>query len=98
MTNNALMSVEVVYALPERQTIIEVKVPVDATVADAIKHSGILFTHPEIDLPTIAVGIFSKRAELSAHPSAGDRIEIYRPLLAEPKQSRHARVRKKRAK
>jgi putative ubiquitin-RnfH superfamily antitoxin RatB of RatAB toxin-antitoxin module len=91
------IAVEVAYALPDRQTVIAVSLPVDASVADAIAQSGILAIHPEIDLRSSAVGIFGRRAALSARPLAGDRIEIYRPLPADHKQARHKRVRKKRA-
>lgn len=97
MADARCLEVEVVYALPDRQTVIAVSLPADACVADAIAHSGILAIYPEIDLRSSAVGIFGRRVTLSAQPVEGDRIEIYRPLPADPKQARLKRVRKKRA-
>jgi putative ubiquitin-RnfH superfamily antitoxin RatB of RatAB toxin-antitoxin module len=96
MVEEGRIAVEVAYALPDRQTVIVVMMPADASIADAITRSGILVIHPEIDLQSAAVGIYGRRMPLSARPVAGDRIEIYRPLLADPKQSRLKRVRKKR--
>jgi putative ubiquitin-RnfH superfamily antitoxin RatB of RatAB toxin-antitoxin module len=86
--------VEVVYALPDHQTVIAVSIPPDACVADAIAASGIIGLHPEIELTPVAAGIFGRRVTLASRPVAGDRIEIYRPLVADPRQSRRARVRK----
>ncbi len=90
--------VEVVYALADSQTLIAVSIPLEASVSDAIGLSGILSQHPEIDLAINAVGIFGRSVSLRAQPVAGDRIEIYRPLSADPKQSRLARVGRKRGK
>jgi putative ubiquitin-RnfH superfamily antitoxin RatB of RatAB toxin-antitoxin module len=90
------ITVEVVYALPDRHTVIAVSIPPDACVADAIAASGILGRHPEIGLTPIVAGIFGRRVTHATRPVAGDRIEIYRPLLADPKQSRRARVRRKK--
>jgi putative ubiquitin-RnfH superfamily antitoxin RatB of RatAB toxin-antitoxin module len=96
MAEQGRIAVEVAYALPDRQTVIAVTIPPDACIADAITRSGILAIHPEIDLQSAAVGIFGRRVPPSTRPAAGDRIEIYRPLLADPKQSRLKRARKKR--
>lgn len=92
------IDVEVAYALAHLQTVIAVSVPAGATVADAIALSGMAACHPEIETVMGAVGIFGRRVPLSAQPEAGDRIEIYRPLVADPKQLRQARARKKRVK
>ena len=89
------IAVEVAYALPVRQTVIAVSIPPGSNVSDAITLSGIVGIHPEIDLQTNPIGIFGRRVALSARPVAGDRIEIYRPLSADPKQSRLKRARKK---
>ena len=89
--------VEVVYACPRRQTLLRLDVANGTTVGCALAASGILKFHPEIDLAQQRVGIFG---EFVAHDhvlAAGDRIEIYRPLLADPKAVRHARVARKRA-
>ena len=86
------MDVEVAYARPDRQAILSVKVARGATVEDAIELSGILRDFPEIDLATNKVGVFGKLSRLDAQLKAGDRVEIYRALLADPKE-----VRKRRA-
>jgi putative ubiquitin-RnfH superfamily antitoxin RatB of RatAB toxin-antitoxin module len=98
MDEAARISVEVVYALPGRQTVITLTIPPNASVSDAIRASGIAIKHPEIDADAGAVGIFGKQVSLDTQPLAGDRIEIYRPLEADPKQSRRARVRMQRRK
>lgn len=93
----ATIAVEVVYALPERQTLLRVDVARAGTLGDALAASGILSLHPEIDLMTQRVGVFGQFAGTDRILEPGDRIEIYRPLVAEPKASRHARVARKRA-
>jgi putative ubiquitin-RnfH superfamily antitoxin RatB of RatAB toxin-antitoxin module len=98
MAEAARIEVAVAYALADAQSVITVSIPAGATVADAIALSGIVTRHPEINLASNAVGIFGRRVSLSAQPAEGDRIEIYRRLIADPKQSRLARVRKKRGK
>ena len=84
--------VEVAYALPEQQIIQSLKIPVGATVADAIKRSGILERFPEIDLVLAKVGIFSKLTKLDVVVRDKDRVEIYRPLIADPKEVRRQRA------
>jgi len=86
------MSVEVTYALPDRQVILSLDVAVDASVEEVIRASGILAQFPEIDLASNKVGVFGKLGKLTDTLHAGDRVEIYRPLIADPKE-----VRKKRA-
>ncbi|MBS4096988.1 MAG: RnfH family protein [Sulfuricella sp.] len=86
------ITVEVAYALPHRQTLLQVRVGADATVAEAIEQSGILKKLPELDPAHLQVGIYGKAATLGAGLRDKDRIEIYRPLIADPKE-----VRKKRA-
>ena len=88
------ISVEVIYALRERQDVVRLKVPEGATAQDAIDASGLLQKYPEIDLSGAnKVGIYAKLAPLSSVVRERDRIEIYRPLIADPKE-----VRRKRAK
>jgi len=91
------LTVEIVYATPERQTLVALSVPDGACVADALAASGIFGLHPEIDPAAADVGIFGKAVTRDRRLENGDRIEIYRPLVADPKASRHARVAKKRA-
>lgn len=86
------IQVEVAYARADEQAIIPVEVPAGATLEQAIVQSQIQERFPEIQLKTAKVGVFGKLSKLSALLRAGDRVEIYRPLLADPKE-----VRKKRA-
>lgn len=93
------ITVEVAYALPEEQVILSLEIASDCTVEDAIKRSGILETYPQIDLATGKVGIFGKMCKLTATLRNKDRIEIYRKLIADPKESRRqqAEMQKKKA-
>lgn len=91
------LRIEVAYALPERQTLLVLDVPAATTVGTAIALSAILRLYPEIDLAVQRVGVFGQFVALDRLVEAGDRIEIYRPLVADPKASRHARVARKRA-
>jgi putative ubiquitin-RnfH superfamily antitoxin RatB of RatAB toxin-antitoxin module len=94
-----MIRVTVVYAQAERQDLREVDIEGSATVEDAIRASGLLESHPEIDLGTVnRVGRFGQLAQLNARLCAGDRVEIYRPLQADPKEARRARVLKARKK
>lgn len=87
-----LISVEVAFATAARQIVLALQVSRDATVEQAIRQSGILRKFPQIDLSVHPVGIFGERVKLNAPLTAGDRIEIYRPLSADPKQARRQRV------
>jgi uncharacterized protein len=78
------MKVSVTYALPDRQTWLDVEVPEQATVRDAIELSGITRRFPALDLTTQKVGIFSKTVSLEARLEPGQRVEIYRPITADP--------------
>jgi uncharacterized protein len=78
------MKVSVTYALPERQTWLEVDVPEQATVRDAIEASGIMRAFPALDLSTQKVGVFGKTVALEARLEPGQRVEIYRPITADP--------------
>jgi hypothetical protein len=84
--------VEVAYASHERQKLIVVKLPAGSTAEDAISKSGILAEFPEIDLAVNKVGIFSKACKLDTVLRDKDRIEIYRPLIADPKEVRRQRA------
>ena len=89
--------VQVVYALPNQQIAIALTVEPGTTVAQAVERSGLIARFPEIAGSAPDFGIYGKRVEPSAHVHAFDRIEIYRPLTADPKQARRLRARKKRA-
>ena len=86
------MRIEVAYAKPDEQVIIELEVEESITIEEAIRRSGILDRFPEIDLQTNKVGVFSKLTGLDQLLQAGDRVEIYRKLIADPKQARRQRA------
>ena len=89
-----LLNVEVAYALPERQTVLCIRVAPGTSVLAAIELSGILQKHPEIDLSVNKFGIYSRPVKGSEPVQDGDRIEIYRPLIADPKEMRKKRAEK----
>lgn len=78
------MQIGVAYSEPAQQLWLRIEVPEEATVQAAIEQSGILKKFPHIDLAACKVGIFGKVAELDAALRPGDRIEIYRPITADP--------------
>ncbi|WP_018953498.1 RnfH family protein [Thioalkalivibrio sulfidiphilus] len=86
------MTVEVAYARPDTQLILEVIVPEGATVEDALRASGIDARFPEIDLEAAKVGIFGKLTKRDTVLKPRDRVEIYRPLFADPKEVRKQRA------
>lgn len=84
--------VEVAYARPDVQVVLPVRVPAGATVADALESAKIGERFPEIDLATAKVGIFGKLTRLDTVLKPRDRVEIYRPLIADPKEIRRQRA------
>jgi len=86
------ISVEVVYALPDKQYQRYVKVEQGSTVEQAIRESGLLELRREIDLASNKVGVYSRPVKLDDVINEGDRIEIYRPLIADPKELRRQRA------
>jgi len=86
------VQVEVIYATPARQVRYAVRVGEGGTVADAIRASGVLQAFPEIDLAANRVGIYGSLVTLGRPVREGDRIEIYRPLVADPKEARRQRA------
>jgi putative ubiquitin-RnfH superfamily antitoxin RatB of RatAB toxin-antitoxin module len=86
------INIEVVYALPEQQTLLRQPVAPGTTVAEAIQASGILQKYPDIDLTVNKLGIFGKLTKTDAVVRDKDRIEIYRPLIADPKEVRRKRA------
>jgi uncharacterized protein len=93
---SALLSIEVCYALPDGQTLIPVELPEGATVQQALDASGILQRYPQIDLARQKVGVFGKLKPLDTVLADHDRVEIYRPLIVDPKAARQRRVEKTR--
>ncbi|ANI31155.1 hypothetical protein PL78_15170 [Yersinia entomophaga] len=86
--------VEVVYALPERQYVRKVSLAEGSTVEQAIEASGLLALRTDIDLQKNKVGIYSRPVKLGDRVNDGDRVEIYRPLIADPKELRRIRAEK----
>ncbi len=86
------ISVEVAYALPEHQTIVALMVAAEATIQEVIEASGLLEQYPDIDLKRNKVGVFGKLGKLTDTLHPGDRVEIYRPLIADPKEIRRQRA------
>ncbi len=89
---DALIPVEVAYAKPEEQVILRLEVPQGSTALQAIELSGIAGRFPEIDMNNLKLGIFGKLKKPDQVLSAGDRVEIYRPLIADPKEVRKQRA------
>lgn len=87
-----LICVEVAYATADEQVIVSMQARSGITVAEAIQHSGIQQCFGEIDLARQKVGIFSRPVELTQRLRHKDRVEIYRPLLADPKEMRRRRA------
>lgn len=87
--------VEVAYAASSRQEVIELTVRPGASVEQVIRESGLLERFPEIDLARNRVGIFGEIAGLCDPVRDGDRVEIYRPLLADPKEARRRRAQRR---
>lgn len=92
MTSADLISVEVAYATPEKQHLLSLDVPEGSSLRQAIERSGLLEQCPEIDLDSMKVGIWGKIGKLDARLKARDRVEIYRPLKADPKEARRRRA------
>ena len=88
----SLLPIEVVYASPGRQVLVSLQVPAGCTARQAVLQSGLERTFAQLDLANAALGIFGKVVGDAQVLEAGDRVEIYRPLLADPKE-----VRKRRA-
>lgn len=86
------MDIEVAYALFDEQTLLSLTLPTGSTLKQGIEQSGILTQYPQINLDTDKVGIFGKIATLETKLREKDRIEIYRPLIADPKEVRKQRA------
>ncbi|OBU19678.1 RnfH family protein [Photobacterium kishitanii] len=91
-SDQPLIHVEVVYALPNVQRVLKLAVVAATPIQAIIEQSGILTMYPDIDLKTNKVGIYSRNVKLDATARDGDRIEIYRPLIADPREIRRKRA------
>lgn len=87
-----MIRVEIAYAEADSQTILELEAEDGITAEDAVRRSGILRKYPALDFDKAKLGIFGKLCKRDAALKSGDRVEIYRPLIADPKE-----VRKRRA-
>ena len=86
------MRIEIAYALPHKQELVSLDLPAGTTVEHALQQSDVLRRFPEIDLAKNKVGIFSKLVSLDTVLRDRDRVEIYRPLIADPKEIRRQRA------
>lgn len=89
-----MIEIEVAYGLPDKQVLLSLPVPLGSSIEECIKLSGITRYFPQIIISEAKVGIFSRPENLSTKVKAGDRIEIYRPLIADPKEMRKLRAAK----
>lgn len=92
MSTSTTITVEVAYALPNEQTLLKVELPVGTTVLEAAQRSGIAKKFESLDLDNATFGIFGQLVAARQVLRDGDRVEIYRPLLADPKEVRKARA------
>jgi len=92
------IEVQVCYALPDSTFLRSLRVPAGATIEQALAQSGLLQAIPGIDLAINMVGIYGKRKPLDAILHEHDRVEVYRPLQADPKEARRRRASGKSAK
>ena len=104
MADGDLITVEVAYARPDQQKIIELLVEPGTTAYQAAERSGIVKVFPEIDLDIVKMGIFGQalgtkglKPPREHELQPGDRVEIYRPLISDPKEVRRKRAQKKQA-
>ena len=86
------IAVEVVYALKDKQELVALKLSSGATAREAVEHSGLLEKYPEIDFARNKLGVFARLVKPDAVLRDRDRVEIYRPLIADPKEVRKQRA------
>lgn len=87
-----MINIEVCYALPAKQELIRLKLPLGASLLQALEASGLLQKYPEIDLKKNKFGVFGKLSKPDSVLRDCDRVEIYRPLIADPKEVRKQRA------
>jgi uncharacterized protein len=95
--NKSLIEIEVAYAKPEEQVIVTINIPLGTTIGQAVRLSGLLERFPEISRTDLMAGIFGIVCTPDQAVKQGDRVEIYRPLLHDPKEARRLRALKNRA-
>lgn len=94
MPDENKIQVQVCYSPGDAVSLLNVSVPLGASVRQAIDSSCILERHPELNLNTLKIGVYGKLKDESAVLHEGDRVEIYRPLLADPMEARRRRAQK----
>ncbi len=87
-TRGNYLRIEVAYARPDRQTLLKLRVPAGTTAREAVRLSGIRGEFPEIDLDANQLGVFGRKVKGETPVQEGDRVEIYRPLRADPREVR----------
>jgi len=92
MGNETTLTVEVAYALPHKQRILRIEVPAGTTAAEAARISRISEAFEGLDVEAAPLGIFGRRVPPEQRLRDGDRVEIYRPLIVDPKAARRARA------
>ncbi len=88
----ATVRATVVYCAPDRQWIVGVEVPAGSTLRDAVNASGLPARVPQLDLAALDLGVFNRLRNPDEPVREGDRIELYRPLVIDPKQARRIRA------
>jgi uncharacterized protein len=97
MAEGELLRVRVIYALPDHQATVDLQLPAGTSLTDAVKRSGLLQKFPEAAERPLSCAIFGRAVPLTYQLRDGDRIEILRPLLIDPKQSRREAAQRNRA-
>ncbi len=92
MASAETIVVEVAYATPGEQLVLKIEMAAGSTLLQAVEQSGIVERFPEIDPATVKAGVFGKLKKPEQVLRPGDRVEIYRPLIADPKQVRKDRA------
>ncbi len=91
------IKLELVYALPGRQFLKSLEMKGSACIRDVIEQSGVLEEYTDLDIDTLSAGIFGKKKSLDTRVKDNDRVEIYRPLLIDPKEARRRRAQLKKS-
>jgi len=89
---STMISIEVAYARPDTQAIVALNLPEGSTIATAISASGLTERFTELSQAKLTAGVHGHVRALDTLLREGDRVEIYRPLIADPKDARHRRV------